>query len=145
MCALNTENPPCIEGEKHEPQCSRGALYVDHCAQKFGLPFIYKSQSGKRPFTPSESANFTIFGCQNGQEKDNNSHFYIRWSGLEIRTDLYLNLGLVNNHSPLQGALISPFLVTKKGQEKDNNSRFYIHQSRLEIQTDLHLINMKIF
>ena len=37
-----------------------------------------------------------------GQEKDNNLHFYIRWSGLEIWTALHLNLGRVYEHSPLQ-------------------------------------------
>ena len=35
-------------------------------------------------------------------------------SGLEIRTDLHPNLGQVNDHSPLQTALISPFLVAKR-------------------------------
>ena len=42
--------------------------------------------------------------------------------------------GRVNNHSPLQRALISPSLVAKKGQEKDNNWCFYVHRSFILIR-----------
>ena len=48
--------------------------------------------------------------AKKGQEKDNNSRFYIHWSGLEKAT------------------AISSFLVAKKGQEKDNNLCFYIRR-----------------
>ena len=75
------------------------------------------------------------------QEKDNYSCFYIPSSGLEIWTDLHLNVVTPSERA----TVISPFLVAKKKrQEKDNNSwtgpditvsRFYVHWSSLEIQS----------